>query len=148
MVDKEHPLASSSQSNEARNLKQVHNLKTNLSKGKTKESTKDELLALIDTLQREDKDNKYFRDSVLNNKQYFIPCFTDSQLSDNVQFCAKRNEVLLADITFNLSDLWLTDTCYPNIRLVFAEKPEKIRIGLAPYCCICLNKKQSSEDLH
>ena len=40
MVDKEHPLTSSSQSNQARNLKQVQNLKINLSEGKKKRINK------------------------------------------------------------------------------------------------------------
>ena len=45
---------------------------------------------------------------------YYIFVYTDRQLHDIKQFCCRKDDTLPLAIvtTFNLSDLWLTDTSY------------------------------------
>ena len=47
----------------------------------------------------------------------FVFLGTTVQLNDAAKFCCDMHEVLCIDTTFNLCELWLTDSCYDNLRL-------------------------------
>ena len=51
---------------------------------------------------------------------YYVFVYTDRQLHDIKQFCSRKDDTvpLAIDTTFNLCDLWLTDTSYGNKRLL------------------------------
>lgn len=112
------PYESSSQSKEPRDKKQLYNQSYNLSKSRieTKEQKSDEVMELI----AEQRKNKMIQSIVVKENAYFFFMCTSRQIEDIVSFCCVDNniEVLGIDTTFNLCDLWITDTCYKNKRLV------------------------------
>jgi len=55
---------------------------------------------------------------VLTPQEYLITCFDDIQICDINKFCASSSTPLIMDTTFDLCDMWLTDTAYQNLRLV------------------------------
>ena len=54
------------------------------------------------------------------NTAYYVFVYTDKQLHDIKQICCRKDDAvpLAIDTTFNLCDLWLTDTSYRNKRLL------------------------------
>ena len=56
----------------------------------------------------------------VTDQSYIAFEYTEKQLSDIEKFCCKSTEagVFAVDTTFNLCDLWFTDTSYRNKRLV------------------------------
>ena len=56
----------------------------------------------------------------VTDQSYIAFAYTEKQLSEFAKFCCKSKEtgIFAVDTTFNLSDLWLTDTSYRNKRLV------------------------------
>ena len=56
----------------------------------------------------------------MTDQSYIAFAYTDKQLSDIEKFCCKSTEagVFTVDTTFNLCELWITDTSYRNKRLV------------------------------
>ena len=56
----------------------------------------------------------------VTDQSYIAFAYTEKQLSDIEKFCCKSTEagVFAVDTTFNLCDLWITDTSYRNKRLV------------------------------
>ena len=62
-----------------------------------------------------------FLKTVTVTDQSYIPfAYTEKQVSDIEKFCCKSTEarVFAVDTTFNLCNLWITDTSYRNKRLV------------------------------
>ena len=56
----------------------------------------------------------------------------DRQIQDIVNFCTTEDDCVLGvDTTFNLCDLWLTDTCFQNKRLI-NPKTQKNPVFLGP----------------
>ena len=57
---------------------------------------------------------------VLNTKDYFFFMYSFNQIQDVTKFCCPESNASVLDIdtTFNLSDLWLTNSCYKNIRII------------------------------
>ena len=68
----------------------------------------------------EHKKNEMIRSIVIDENAYFFFMCTSRQIEDIVSFCCVDNniEVLGIDTRFNLCDLWVTDICYKNKRLV------------------------------
>ena len=60
------------------------------------------------------KDFNIIRNISIVKSAYYVFVYTDRQLHDIKRFCCRKdNAVPLAiDTTFNLCDLWLTDTSY------------------------------------
>jgi len=119
---------SESQSEELRNVQQIYRQKNSLKKenGNRKNGeSADELTTLI-KLQR--KDN-FIRSICCLPDSYYAFLTTDAQLDDIVEFCCAEKGVLAIDTTFNLCDMWLTDTCYPNFRLLNNEGKHPIFLG-------------------
>ena len=56
----------------------------------------------------------------VTDQSYIAFAYTEKQLSEFAKFSCKSKEtgIFAVDTTFNLSDLWLTDTSYRNKRLV------------------------------
>ena len=56
----------------------------------------------------------------VTDQSYIAFAYTEKQLSDIEKFCCKSMEagVFAVDNTFNLCDLWITDSSYRNKRLV------------------------------
>ena len=112
------PFDSSSQSKKPRDKKQLYNQHYSLSSSKRyeKEKNGDEVMELIG----EHKKNEMIRSIVIDENAYFFFMCTSRQIEDIVSFCCVDNniEVLGIDTRFNLCDLWVTDICYKNKRLV------------------------------
>ena len=75
----------------------------------------------LHTLLRAQRDSVFFLKTVIvTDQSYIVFAYTDKQLSDIEKFCYKSTEagVFAVDTTFNLCDLWITDTSYRNKRLV------------------------------
>ena len=75
----------------------------------------------LHTLLRAQRDSVSFLKTVIvTDQSYIVFAYTDKQLSDIEKFCYKSTEagVFAVDTTFNLCDLWITDTSYRNKRLV------------------------------
>ena len=66
------------------------------------------------------KNSKIIRNISIVKSAYSVFVYTDRQLHDIKQFCCRKNDAapLAIDTTFNLCDLWLTDTSYRNKRLL------------------------------
>ena len=60
------------------------------------------------------KDSNIIRNIPMVKFAYYVFVYTDRQLHDIKQFCCRKDDTLPLAIvtTFNLSDLWLTDTSY------------------------------------
>ena len=58
--------------------------------------------------------------AVVNNKAYFFFMCSSNQIQEITKFCCPESDasVLGIDTTFNLCDLWVTDSCYRNTRIV------------------------------
>ena len=75
----------------------------------------------LHTLLWAQKDSVSFLKTVtVTDQSYIAFAYTEKQLSDIEKFCCKSTEagVFAVDTTFNLCDLWITDTSYRNKRLV------------------------------
>ena len=116
------PLHSSSQSMEPRSIKQIYdrksalNVKEKCNLTAINSDTSDDLLNILNAQKIHD-----FIDSVIvKNNAYYVVLKTDKQIKDIVKFCCveQNASVLGIDTTFNLCDMWLTDTCYRNKRLI------------------------------
>ena len=122
------PLKSSSQSEQPRDRKQVQNRMSQLKQmeGQSKTNS-DRIYNLLCQLHLSD-----IVHSITVKKDFF--CFTtmtSNSLNDISQFCCGDNAAVLGiDTTFNLRDMWVTDTCYRNKRLVNpVNKQHPIFIG-------------------
>ena len=91
--------------------KQVHN--------------EDELTTLIN-LQRK---NDFVKSICCLPDSYYAFLSSDTQLDDILEFCCAEKGVLAIDTTFNICSMWLTDTCYPNFRLLNNEGKHPIFLG-------------------
>ena len=118
-----NPFTSVSQPQEPRNLKQVQNSRSNVRKQSTEtngeERNNDELISLF-TLQQ----NCDFLKTISASKPaYFAFLYQSRQINDITQFCCTdiNATTLAVDTTFNLCDLWITDTTYRNKRLMNVE---------------------------
>ena len=111
---------SESQSNESRNLKQVQNSSSNVyDMRKEYENTgekqnNDELMSLFNLQQNYD----ILKTVSVSKPAYFAFLYQPRQINDIVHFCCTDiNATTLAiDATFNLCNLWVTDTTYHNKR--------------------------------
>ena len=115
------PYHSSSQSHEPRDKKQLYNilydLKRSNSKGKESQNPKsDELLAMME----HQRMGNGIESIIVKEKAYYYFMSSKRQIADVVKFCCSNDNisVLGIDTTFNLCDLWITDSCYKNKRLI------------------------------
>ena len=118
------PMQSNSMSQEPRNLKQIRNRQSAIRKSllqSTNETIPQETNDHLHTLLRGQRDSVSFLKAVTVTDQSHIAfAYAEKQLSDIEKFCRKSTEavVFAVDTTFNLCDLWITDTSYRNKRLV------------------------------
>ena len=68
----------------------------------------------------EQQKNGMIESIVINNKAYFFFICSSNQKQDITKFCCPESHtsVVGIDTTFNLCDLWVTDSCYKNTRIV------------------------------
>ena len=69
----------------------------------------------------EEQKNKGMIESiVIKEKMYYLFMCSPRQIEDIVQLCCRETEssLLGIDTTFNLCNLWVTDSCYKNDRIV------------------------------
>ena len=118
------PFHSISPSTEPRNQKQVSNRRAQ--KRRLETPTPSKLLNSpcgdLEKLIRLQRDPKSPVQTVLISGDWFLAfIYTERQLTDIVKFCCNLDDVsssvLGVDTTFNLCDMWLTDTSYRNQRL-------------------------------
>ena len=112
------PYRSASMSKEPRNLKQIRKRQPNLKqKSKTNYPEVDQLQALM--LSQRDPDS-LVKTVTVTGQSYITFAYTDKQINDIAKCCCKNSDtaVLGVDTTFNLCDLWSTDTSYRNKRLL------------------------------
>ena len=114
---------SRSQSDELRNMNQIFLQKQTV---KEQDEISQELLDLIN-FQGEDSD--FLRSVCYLAKSYYALFCTYMQLNYVVKFCSVNNSVLSVDTTFNFCKNWLTDTCYPNLRLLTANGKHPVFLG-------------------
>ena len=115
------PLCSSSQSSEPRDRAQIMRRK-NLLKEKedsgqnSTETRQDDILDVL----HEQKSNDFIESVTVKKGVYYFFLSDQNQLDDIAQFCCSKKDVAVlgVDTTFNLCNLWATDTCYRNKRLV------------------------------
>ena len=71
-----------------------------------------ELLQVIE----EQKKNGMIESIIINNKAHFFSMYSSNQIEDITKFCCPESNtsVLGIDTTFNLCDLWVTESCYKN----------------------------------
>ena len=119
------PFKSSSPSTEPRNQKQVAN-RRRAQKRRLETPTSSKLLNSpcgdLEKLIRLQHDPKSPVQTVLISGDWFLAfIYSERQLNDIVKFCCNLDDVsssvLGVDTTFNLCDMWLTDTSYRNQRL-------------------------------
>ena len=74
-----------------------------------------ELLQIID----EQKKNGMIESIIINNKAYFFSIYSSNQIEDITKFCCPESNtsVLGNDTTFNLCDLWVTESSYKNTQI-------------------------------
>ena len=65
-------------------------------------------------------DSNIIQNMSIVKSAYYVFVYTDRHLHDIKQFCCRKDDAvpLAFDTTFNLCDLWLTDTSYRNKRLL------------------------------
>ena len=116
------PMHSLSPSSEPRSTVQVQNRKS-LLKRKLQPSPSLHPLTDLDRLIMEQRNPESPVQTVLVSDDHYIAfIYTPKQLKDIELFCCNLNDndacVLGVDTTFNLCDLWVTDTSYRNKRLI------------------------------
>lgn len=113
------PFSSTSSATEPRNIKQIQNRKQTIKKGDNVEETRtnDELLNLIVAQRNPDC---LIKTVTVTAESYFAFAYTEKQVQDVEKFCTTELEasVLAVDTTYNLCDMWITDTSYRNKRLL------------------------------
>ena len=74
-----------------------------------------ELLQIIE----EQKKNGMIESIIINNKAYFFSMYSSNQIEDITKFCCPESNtsVLGIETTFNLCDLWVTESCYKNTQI-------------------------------
>lgn len=119
------PIKSKSQSEQPRDQKQINNRK-NLAKRKEKEKSgekndNDYLHVLLQSLHEID----IVHTITVKKKSFLFTLMTKEMVNDIKKFCCSDNaSVLGLDTTFNLCDMWVTDTCYRNQRLINPENDQ------------------------
>jgi len=116
------PYASTSQSQEPRDKKQLYNqlhqLKDKLEKSNTNTNKEkpDEFLAMVNEM----KNNKMIQSIIVKESAYFYFMCSSRQIEDIIKFCCSDKDscVFSVDTTFNLCDLWVTDSSYRNKRII------------------------------
>jgi hypothetical protein len=98
-------------------------------KEKCQDSENTDQVTRLIRLQREDTD--FVRSVCCLAKSYYTFIANDIQLNDIVKFCCLNTSILSVDTTFNLCDNWLTDTCYPNMRLLNSNGNNPFFLGPA-----------------
>ena len=105
-------------------LKQIRNRQSAIRKSllqSTAETIPQQANDHLHTLLRARRDSVSFLKTVtVTDQTYIVFAYTEKQLSDIEKFCCKSTEagVFAVDTTFNLCDLWITDTSYRNKRPV------------------------------
>ena len=61
--------------------------------------------------------NSLMRNVVLTPQEFFITAFDKQHINDIKKFCSTETTQLVMDTTFDVCNLWLTDTAYQNLRL-------------------------------
>lgn len=113
------PMRCSSQSLEPRDTRQIYTIKAKRKRLQAKQgddAVDDELTNVI----RRIASLQVVQSIIINKKCYFYFLSTDRQLNDIEKFCCTQNEVSVfgIDTTFNLCDMWVTDSSYRNKRII------------------------------
>ena len=111
------PFQSTSQSNEPRDRKQIYNRQAQLNKlNQTTKNQRDDILEMMEELRM----NCIVESIIIKNNAYFFFIATSRQTNDISKFCCGGNNssVLGVDTTFNLCELWVTDSSYRNKRII------------------------------
>ena len=75
----------------------------------------DEMLDVIKHMKK--VPNSLVRNVVLTTREFFITAFDEQHINDINKFCSTETTPLVMDTTFDVCNLWLTDTAYQNLRL-------------------------------
>ena len=76
----------------------------------------DDILQVFTQMKKEE--SHFIRNIVLTPDEYLVTAYSDAKLNDIETFCFNGNNVLLLDTTFDVCDIWLSDTAHQNRRLV------------------------------
>ena len=120
MLDRsEGPYLSTSQSREPRDKKHLYNRLYQLNQTPSSlvnNKNSDELLQMIE----EQKKNEMIESIVVNSKAYFFFMCSSNQIQYMTKLRCSEGDASVPgiDTRFNLCDLWVTDSCYKNTRIV------------------------------
>ena len=113
------PFSLTSSSSAPRNMKQIRNRKlvSNISSTERDDDGNDELLKLV---QAQRNPESLTKTVTVTGEHYLTFAYNEKQIQDIDKFCTTELEasVLAVDTTFNLCDMWITDTSYRNKRLL------------------------------
>ena len=115
------PLHSVTQSREPRDQKQIYNRKYTLKNNTDVLSNNEEMADELMDVLNEQRNNSYIKTVNINPNNYSFFLCSEEQIEDVEKFCCSErrdNIVLSVDTTFNLCNLWTTDTSYRNRRLI------------------------------
>ena len=111
------PFSLTSSSSAPRNMKQIRNRKlvSNISSTERDDDGNDELLKLV---QAQRNPESLTKTVTVTGEHYLTFAYNEKQIQDIEKFCTTELEasVLAVDTTFNLCDMWITDTSYRNKR--------------------------------
>ena len=110
---------SNSQSNKPRDKKQLYNRSHPLNQTPSSPVNKENNNDLLQIIEQQKKNGMIESIAVNNKACFFFICYSN-QIQDITKFCCLESNasVLGIDTTFNLCDLWVTDSCYKNTRIV------------------------------
>jgi len=124
------PLRSNSQSSEPRDKRQLYNQNSKRKRcTENNQNDDDDLTDLIRRLKSID----VIGSIVVQQDRYFYFIATAKQTNDVAKFCCSDSNVsvLGIDTTYNLCDMWVTDSCYRNKRLI-SKRSEAHPVYLGP----------------
>ena len=82
----------------------------------------DEVKQVMNEMRKEDDGAcRFIRNISLTSKEYSVTCFFNHHLEDIEKFCVDHGNILVMDTTFDLCNMWVTDTAYQNLRIVTTD---------------------------
>ena len=123
------PLHSQSPGLEPRNIKQIRNRKASLDKSEVNFSSPEKTDEIAFALLFKGTYPGYVRTVSVQDDDYVIFLVTNKQIQDVKKMCCQGKSVLSVDTTYNLYDLWFTDTSFKNERLINSSGNHPIFLG-------------------
>ena len=69
------------------------------------------------------KESRFIGNIALTADEYLVTAYSGAELNDIETFCVNGNNVLRLDTTFDVCDMWLSDTAYQNLQMTSLSIP-------------------------